>query len=130
VLKIIKVKKDEQDKFRYVELASIAKQKFGGKVKDCNINLGEFVASVSLFVTTLGYYDIVIGMDWLESHNVILNCKTQSLSLIDDLGQDRGIVQRNQGVLLRFITSLQLKKNMHKGCKLYAILSLNEKGDT
>jgi hypothetical protein len=129
VLKIIKVKEVEQDEFRYVELASGAKQKVGGKVKDCNINLGEFVASVNLFVTTLGSYDIVIGMDWLESHNMILNCKMKRLSLIDDLGQNRVIVGRNQGVSLRFITSLQLKKNMCKGCKLYAILSLNEKGD-
>jgi hypothetical protein len=38
------------------------------------------------------------------------------------------IVGQNQGVSLRFISSLQLWKNMHKGCKLYAILALNEKG--
>jgi hypothetical protein len=35
-LKIIKVKEVEQDEFRYVELASGAKQKVGGKVKYCN----------------------------------------------------------------------------------------------
>jgi hypothetical protein len=38
------------------------------------------------------------------------------------------IVGRNQGVSLRFISSIQLHKSMHKGCKLYAILPLNEKG--
>jgi hypothetical protein len=38
------------------------------------------------------------------------------------------IVGRNQGVSLRFISSLQLRKSMHKGCKLYAILALNKKG--
>jgi hypothetical protein len=38
------------------------------------------------------------------------------------------IVGRNQGVSLRFISSLQLWKIMHKGCKLYEILVLNEKG--
>jgi hypothetical protein len=38
------------------------------------------------------------------------------------------IVGRNQGVSLRFISSLQLQKSMHKGCKLYVILALNEKG--
>jgi hypothetical protein len=130
VLKIIKVKEVEQDEFRYVEMASGAKQKVGGKVKDCNINLGDFIANVNLYVTTLGSYDIVIGMDWLESHDAILNCKMKRLSLIDDLGQSRVIVGRNQGVSLRFISSLQLQKNMHKGCKLYAILALNEKGDT
>jgi hypothetical protein len=38
------------------------------------------------------------------------------------------IVGWNQGVSLRFISSLQLRKSMRKGCKLYAILALNEKG--
>ena len=44
------------------------------------------------------------------------------------MGHNRVIVEKNQGVSLRFITSLQLKKNILKGCKLYAILSLNKKG--
>ena len=38
------------------------------------------------------------------------------------------IVGRNQGVSLRFISYLQLRKSMRKGCKLYAILALNENG--
>jgi hypothetical protein len=67
-------------------------------------------------------------MDWLESHEAILNCKTKWLSLVDDEGQRRVIVGWNQGVSLRFISSLQLRKSMRKGCKLYAILALNEKG--
>jgi hypothetical protein len=38
------------------------------------------------------------------------------------------IVGQNQGVSLSFISSFQLRKSMHKGCKLYVILALNEKG--
>jgi hypothetical protein len=48
--------------------------------------------------------------------------------LVDDEGQRRVIVGRNQGVSLRFISSLKLQKSMCKGCKLYTILALNEKG--
>ena len=65
-LKIIKVKEVKQDEFRYIELALGAKQKVGGKVKYCNIILGDLVAIVNIFVTTLGSFDILIGMDWLE----------------------------------------------------------------
>ena len=68
-------------------------------------------------------------MEWLESYDVIINYKTKQLSLTDDEGQRRVIVGRNQGVSLRFISSLQLQKCMHKGCNLYAILELNEKGE-
>ena len=83
-----------------------------------------------MYVTILGSYDVVIGMNWLEMHEAILNCKMKRLSLVDDEGHRRVIVGWNQGVSLRFISSLQLRKSMHKGCKLYAILALNEKGLT
>jgi hypothetical protein len=72
----------------------------------------------------------VIGMDWLESHEVILNYKMKRLILVDDEEQRRVIIGRNQGVSLRFVSSLQLRKSMCKGCKIYAILALNEKGVT
>jgi hypothetical protein len=38
------------------------------------------------------------------------------------------IVGQNQGVSLRFISSFQLRKSMCKGCNIYVILALNEKG--
>ena len=84
---------------------------------------------VDLYVTILGSYHIVIGMDWLESHDVILNYKMKQLSLMDDLGESIVMVGRNQGVSLRFISSIQLQKSMRKGSKIYAILVLNEKGE-
>jgi hypothetical protein len=128
MLKRIKVKVVEQDEFSFVEMASGAKQKVGGKVTGYALNLGEFVMRVNLYVTILGSYDVVIGMDWLETHEAILNCKMKRLILVDDEGQRCVIVGRNQGVSLRFVSSLQLQKIMRKGCKLYAILALNEKG--
>jgi hypothetical protein len=105
-----------------------AKQKVGGKVTGCALNLGDFFTRANLYIMILGSYDVMIGMDWLESHEAILNCKTKWLSLVDDEGQRHVIVGWNQGVSLRFISSLQLQKSMCKGCKLYAILALNEKG--
>jgi hypothetical protein len=77
VLKRIQVKAVEQDKFSFVEMASGAKQKVGGKVTGYALNLGDFVMRVNLYVTILGSYDVVIGMDWLELHEAILNCKTK-----------------------------------------------------
>jgi hypothetical protein len=127
-LKRIKVKAVEQDEFSFVEMASGAKQKVGGKVMVCALNLGEFVMRINLYVTILGSYNVVIGMDWLETHEAILNCKTKWLNLVVEEGQRHVIVGRNQAISLWFISSLQLQKSMRKGCKLYAILVLNEKG--
>jgi len=71
VLKRVKVNAIKKDEFIQVEMASGAKQ----KVNHCNINLGDFVRSVNIYATILRYYDIVIEMDWLESHDAILNYK-------------------------------------------------------
>jgi hypothetical protein len=67
-------------------MASRAKQKVGGKVTGCALNLGEFVMRTNLYVMILGSYDLMIGMDWLESHEVILNYKKKRLILVDDKG--------------------------------------------
>jgi hypothetical protein len=83
-----------------------AKQKVGGKGTCCIVNLGEFVTRANPYITILGSYDIVIGMDWLELHEVILNYKTKWWSLFDDEGQRCMIVGQNHGVSLRFISSL------------------------
>jgi hypothetical protein len=64
MLKIIKVKEVEHDEFIFVEMASVAKQKVGGKVMGCNLNLREFVTRANLYITMiLGSYDVVIDMD-------------------------------------------------------------------
>ena len=52
----------------------------------CSLNLGEFVTKANLYVRILGSYYAMIGMDWLESHEAILNCKTKWLSLVNDVG--------------------------------------------
>jgi hypothetical protein len=86
-----------------------------GRLQGCSLNLGEFVTRANLYITILGSYDVMIGMDWLESHDVILNCKMKRLSLVDDEGQRHMIVGQNQGVSLRFISSLQLQEEHAQG---------------
>jgi hypothetical protein len=106
MIKIIKVKEVEQDEFIFVEMDSGDKQKVGGKVMGCSLSLGEFVTRANLYIMILGSYDVVINMDWLESHEAILNCKMKQLSLVDDEGQRCVIVVQNHGFSLRFISSL------------------------
>jgi hypothetical protein len=57
----------EEDEFSYVEMDLSAKKKVGGKVTDCSLNLTYFVMKANMYATILGSYDVVIGMDWLES---------------------------------------------------------------
>jgi hypothetical protein len=91
-LKRIKVKTTEPNEFSFAEMALGFKQRVGGKVTCCTLNLREFFTKANLYVMILGSYDIMIGMDWLESHDAILNCKTKRLSLVVDEGKRRVIV--------------------------------------
>jgi hypothetical protein len=72
-----------------------AKQKVGGKVIGYSLNLREFVTWAILYIMILGSYDVVIDMDWLESHEAILKCMMKWLSLVDDEGHRRVILGRN-----------------------------------
>jgi hypothetical protein len=87
-------------------LLQVPKRRLEEEITSYHINLGYFVTKSELYVTILGSYDIVIDMDWIESHDAILNCKMKQLILNDDEGHRRVIVGRNQGVSLRFISSL------------------------
>jgi hypothetical protein len=51
--KRIKVKADEHDEFSFLEMSSGAKQKVGGKVTCCILNLAEFFIRANLYVTIL-----------------------------------------------------------------------------
>ena len=75
----------------------------------------------------IGSYDIILGMDWLETHSAMLDCKEKKLIFIDDFGYKRILIGTKRGVSLRFILALQLKKSMRKGCELYVVVVMNKK---
>jgi hypothetical protein len=54
----------------------------------------------------------------------------KKIYFIDDVGHKIILVGMNRGVSLRFISTLQLKKSMRKGCKLYVVTTMNKKEDT
>lgn len=60
-------------------------------------------------------------MDWLESHRSINNCLNKTFTCIDDEGRDRTIKGIPMPIIVRKISSLQLKKCASKGCKLFSI---------
>ena len=49
------------------------KRNVGKMVRDCEVDLGVCKTKVSLYSMILGVYDVVIGMDWLERHEALLD---------------------------------------------------------
>ena len=67
-----------------VQLATGVKRKVTSFVKNCVVVMDQFKTFVKLNVLPLGFYDILIGMDWLEQHRVILNCYDKTFTCINN----------------------------------------------
>eukprot|EP00253_Pinus_taeda_P019525 PITA_19525 len=74
-----------------VQLATGAKRRVLGKINNCSLRIAGQPITTDLNVLPLGSYDILIGMDWLEKHWSLVNCKTKTIYYKDDLGQQQEV---------------------------------------
>eukprot|EP00253_Pinus_taeda_P022178 PITA_22178 len=104
-----------------VQLAIGAKRRVTTKIKDCSFTIAGQPVMADLNVLPLGSYNILIGMDWLERHWSLVDCKTKFI-YYKDQNRDRKEMQGIQRpVQIRPITTTQLAKCIRKGCQMYAI---------
>ena len=50
------------------------------------LDLGVFTTTIDLHILPLGSYDIVLGMDWLVTHQVNIDCQRKLVQCVDDIG--------------------------------------------
>ena len=81
---------------------------------------------LKLNVLPLSSYDLQIGMDWLEQHRVILNCYDKTLTCINNDGKSINVKGIPRRTTIRNIFALQLKRDVRKGCKAYAVTITDE----
>lgn len=112
-----------------VELASGSRVCAEWIAPDCKISLETFDTLSNLRVIPLGSYDIVLGMDWLEQHQAILDCKVKSINCVDDFRTAKVILGVKRPISLRTISAKQLVRCIWKGCTLFAI-SVNDLGES
>ena len=75
---------------------------------------------VYLNVIWLGYYDVLISMDWLTTYWAILDCYNKTCTCLDEEGNIITIRGIHKPISLRHVTTLQLKKCFRKGYQIYA----------
>jgi hypothetical protein len=78
-----------------------------------------------LNILPLGYYDLLIGMDWLASQKTKIDCYTKTLECENEEGRRITLQGIQNHVSVRQISSLQVKKYCKKGFPLYAIQVIN-----
>lgn len=116
--KLVAVK---QDQGWQVELASGAKVSTDSVVHKCELGLRGMVTSVDLRVIPLGSYDVVLGMDWLDSHKASIDCRKKTIVCQDDKGKGVEIVGIPRPISLQMISAMQLKRSFRKGCQIFAV---------
>ena len=76
------------DKSWLVQLAIGTKRKVVNYLEiSCNLMMNKFETQVKLNVLPLGSYDVLIGMYWIEKHQVILNCFHKTFTRLNNEGE-------------------------------------------
>ena len=86
VVEICAFKKVKHRKPWLVQLATGTKRKVSELVKKCPLVMNGLITCVDLNVLSLGSYDVLIGMDWLEAHRVNLDCYNKTIECTDEEG--------------------------------------------
>eukprot|EP00253_Pinus_taeda_P014522 PITA_14522 len=122
--KIVQQCKLQSEKFknpRLVQLATGAKRRVLAKINNCSLTIAGQPIVADLNILPLGSYDILIGMDWLEKHWSLVNCKTKTIYYKDDRREQQELQGIKHPVQIRPITASQLAKCIRKKCQIYAI---------
>jgi hypothetical protein len=77
----------KHDDFKQVEMDSGGKQAVGPSVDNCIVDLGVCTTRLKVYVTALGTYDLIIGMDWLVAHQALVDCFAKRVLCVDDEGR-------------------------------------------
>ena len=122
IVDIFKLGKVKHDKPWLVQLTIGTKQNVLEIVKECEVNLNGFPTKVNLKILHLGSYDVLLSMEWMEQHHVMLDCLHKSILCTDILGNQVKVQGIPNKVSLRPISTLQAKKYVRKGCKLFVVI--------
>jgi hypothetical protein len=117
----------EHHNFKQVEMASGEKQVVGPSIDNCLVYLGVCTTKLKVYITSLGAYNLIIGMDWLEAHRAMVDCFTKRVLCVDDEGRPVEIHSVRRKVSLCFISPMKVKRCMRRGCQIYAMEAVNER---
>jgi hypothetical protein len=107
-------------KYWLMKLDTRAKIKFNEMVKSCIMDMNGLSTRVDLTIFPLGSYDCLIGMDLLDQHHAISDCRNNSFTSLDEEGNQRTIQGIPRSVTIIEISTMQLKKCYRKGCQIFA----------
>ena len=93
---------------------------------DCPLRLNDKVYPANLIEIPLQKYDLILGMDWLYTHHVLLNCRTKTISL-NALTTTKS-KQRNS-TRSSIISASKTQHHLKRGCQAFLAYLINPSKD-
>ncbi|XP_021979251.1 uncharacterized protein LOC110875362, partial [Helianthus annuus] len=115
------------DKLFIVELADGREEEIVSVVKDCTIQISKTPISIDLLPLKLGEFDVVIGMDWLSSHQAQILCDKKQIQIKDPKGGTVTIDGERPSKPISFISMIKVSKCIQKGHLAYLVYALEAK---
>jgi hypothetical protein len=85
-------------------LAIGTKRKVIELVKSCPVDMKGLSLKVELNILPLGSYDCLIGMDWLDQHHALLDCRNKEFTCLDEEGNWKTVQGIPRAVVVREIS--------------------------
>ncbi|XP_073133351.1 uncharacterized protein [Henckelia pumila] len=83
----LRVLPDESISEFCVSLPSGEELKSSSVVRNCKVQMQSLVLCADFIVLKMVNFDAILGMDWLTWHEVIIDCKRKTVSVIDQNGK-------------------------------------------
>ena len=126
IVELCKLVLEKINKPWLVDLAIGTKREVTIYVKDYELLMNNFITHANLNILPLGSYDMLIGMDWIEKHKVMLNWFYKTLTYTNDIGTTIKVKGISRKVTIREISTLQMKRYIRKGCKVFVVYIMND----
>jgi hypothetical protein len=83
-------------------------------VKYSSIDINGLSTQVYVNIITLGSYDSLTGIDWLEKHHDVLDCYNKTITCPGEEGKQGKVQAIPRDLSIREILDMQLKKSFKK----------------
>jgi hypothetical protein len=120
VVESLHLTRSKHEKSWLVQLATGTRRKVTELVKSCSVDMKGLSTKAELNILPLVSYDCLIGMDWLDQHHALLDCRNKRFTCLDEEGNPITIQGIPRAVAVREISAMQPKKCYRKGCQLFA----------
>ncbi|XP_074323376.1 uncharacterized protein LOC141660300 [Apium graveolens] len=89
----------------------------------CDIEIAEHYFSDDLIPFKLGEFDVILGIDWLAGNKAQINCANKKVNL--RIEESTTVIFKGEKQKQRFLTMMQTKRFLRKGCKIYLAFVLD-----